>query len=84
MKKTIKSALVFLSLSALTLGAQAQDCTTDPTHPCAEYGCPAECIADPDNYDPNEFDVPFDGGVSLIALGGAALGVWGLKRKKKN
>lgn len=49
-------------------------------------GCtPAECADDQNGfcYDPEDADIPIDGGISLLIAGGAALGLGGLYKKKK-
>jgi hypothetical protein len=82
MKKTAIYVFTFFSLTTLSFVANADDdCATNPDHPCAEFGCPQACLDDPNGYEP--LDVPIDGGVSLIVLGGAALGIFGSKKKKK-
>ncbi len=80
MKKTLSFAATILLFAISTATTQAQ-CFDDPRHPCYESGCDPACLSDPNGYDP--FNVPFDGGASLIALGGVALGIFGSKKKKK-
>lgn len=80
MKKIATYLFTFLALTTLSFVANA-DCASEPLHPCRQYACDPACLSDPNGYDP--FDTPIDGGVSLIVLGGAALGIFGAKKKKK-
>ncbi len=74
----MKALIKFCIISALLISSNIgySDCL--PIDPCYEFGCnPLVCDGSQD-----PFNVPFDGGISLLIAGGAALGIFGLKRKK--
>lgn len=50
-----------------------------------DVGCtPAQCADDQDPcYDPEDANIPIDGGISLLIAGGAALGLGGLYKKRR-
>lgn len=74
----MKALIKFCIISALVLGSNIGYSACLPIDPCYEYNCdPVAC-----NGTEDPFDVPFDGGISLLIAGGAALGIFGLKKKK--
>ena len=75
MKALLKFYICIALLLSATIG-YSQDCL--PIDPCYEYNCNAAIC----NGEEDPFNVPFDGGISLLIAGGAALGVFGLKKKK--
>jgi hypothetical protein len=74
----MKVLIKFCIISALLISSNIGYSACLPIDPCYEYNCNA-ALCD-GSEDP--FNVPFDGGISLLIAGGAALGVFGLKKKK--
>lgn len=79
----MKKYIVYFLLLGFTL-------VVSESSACDLANCTIDECGDPQNgfcYDPEDANIPIDGGISLLIAGGAALGLGGLfksRRKKAN
>lgn len=72
----MKTLLKFSLILAFAISANLCYSQCEPISPCYP-DCNPLCTGEED-----PLNVPFDGGISLLIAGGAALGIFGLKKKK--